>query len=243
MKNTKTQFDNDNVYDHWNFVFGFGPWKWPKEIDERNNPNSTFNIIGRSFVETVNAEIIENVPEENRNVVVQCGGHAGIYPFLLSNMFKKVYTFEPDPINFHCLVNNCQRENIVKIQAALSNKVGHQQFEKTRGNTGQHRLAGENAWPKLKPINTFDVLTLTVDSLFIEHLDMLIIDAEGYSSNIIEGAKETLKRSNTFVLFEKHWDPERIKDEKKLMESIGYVMHRETGTDAYYKNKTQTGVK
>src|SRR6056300_656195 len=210
MRNPKYKFDNDSVYDHWNLVFGFGPWKWPKEADPRQNTDATFRIIARSFVEQVNSEILANIPEDNRKVVMQCGGHAGIYPFLLSNMFETVYTFEPDPINFFCLTNNCQRENIIKFQAALSNKNGIQKFEKTSGNTGQHRLAGDDAWPKLKVINTFDVRTMTVDSFDIEQLDMLIIDAEGYSLDILEGAKETLKRSNTFVLFEKHWKPEGI---------------------------------
>lgn len=230
-------YDNDNVYDHWSFVYGFGPWKWPVEANPKAVAEYTFRIIANSFINTVNTQILESVPEEKRKTVVQCGGHAGIFPFLLSNMFETVYTFEPDPVNFHCLTNNCQRDNVIKFQAALSNKVGTARFEKTMGNSGQHRLEGKDAWPALKSINTFDVVTLTVDSLNIEHLDMLIIDAEGYSSDILEGAKETLKRSDTFVLFEKHWDPKRIEDEKNLMKDIGYVIHHETPEDIYYKKE------
>src|SRR5690348_7833841 len=53
----------------------------------------------------------------NHRLVIQAGGNCGMYPVLFSQLFEQVYTFEPDPLNFYTLVQNCQSDNIVKIQA------------------------------------------------------------------------------------------------------------------------------
>lgn len=73
------------------------------------------------------------------DVVVQAGGACGMYPRLLAEFFHLVYTFEPDPYNFHCLVNNCQLDRIYKIQAALGDESGTKFLHQSeRSNSGMH---------------------------------------------------------------------------------------------------------
>jgi FkbM family methyltransferase len=237
VQNPKFKFE-DRVFTQWASVFGFGPWMWPEEFDPRLSPTGTWQIITKQFVEETNQEILNHFSETKDKVAVQCGGHAGVFPFLLSNMFKTVYTFEPDPVNFHCLVNNCQKENVIKIQAALSDQVGMRQFENTSGNTGQGRLKGDNNWPHLKIINTLNVLTITIDSLMLDQLDLLIIDTEGHSEQIIDGAIETLNRSNALIILEKHWKEDRKKRLSDKLGELGYQAYKETNYDLYYTKKT-----
>jgi FkbM family methyltransferase len=141
-------------------VYGFGPWYI------RNDGYSlahTWPIVVSDWISFFNAAIIEFVP--NRSTVIQAGGWQGVYPFLLSNMFERVYTFEPEPVNFHILSKNCQRTNIIKFQAALSDEAGIATLELT-DNTGQNRIAHDKHELFPLPIrNTLTIPKITIDSL------------------------------------------------------------------------------
>ena len=43
---------------------------------------------------------------EQKRVVVQAGGNAGMYVRMYEDIFDTVYTFEPDPLNFYCLTKH-----------------------------------------------------------------------------------------------------------------------------------------
>ena len=107
---------------------------------------------------------------KNRTVVVQAGGLQGMYPRLLSDMFERVYTFEPDPLSFHCLVNNCQKDNIVKIQAAVGESFGLIDVNRfCEHNVGMNSVIQGNKYP-----------TFTIDSLGLDACDFIQLDVEGY---------------------------------------------------------------
>ena len=87
----------------------------------------------RSFIVTGSHshrnKLLKHIPVNRRRDVVCAGGNQGLYPRLLSEIFENVYTFEPDPLSFHCLAANCQKSNIVKIQAALGRERGLVQMQ------------------------------------------------------------------------------------------------------------------
>ena len=66
--------------------------------------------------------IMSYVP--NKKTVIQAGGNCGLYARLYATVFDSVFTFEPDPINFSCLAENCKINKIVKFNTALANKNG-----------------------------------------------------------------------------------------------------------------------
>ena len=128
------------------------------------------------------------------DVVIQAGGNLGIYPRLLASRFKTVYTFEPDPLNFHCLVNNCQLDNIVKINAALGTECGPcRLIRNRRENVGMHRVE-ENKFGT--------TMMLSIDSLNFEQCDMICLDTEGFEEQIIEGALETIRQFGPVITAE-----------------------------------------
>jgi len=119
-------------------------------------------------------------------VCIQAGGNCGMYPRLLSDMFKRVYTFEPDPLNFHCLAHNCQKDNIYKINAALgeTNKL-LSMYRNDMRNVGAHRVSDKG--------DTF-IPTFTIDQLALEQCDYISLDCEGYEPNVIAGGMDTISR-------------------------------------------------
>jgi len=133
------------------------------------------------------------------DVVVQAGGNCGLYPMLFSQYFSRVYTFEPDPLNFHCLVNNCQSPNIYKFNAALGerNKLVHL-FNSNVGNVGTHTICEDIRYgSKLSYVPT-----LTIDQLSLDQCDLIQLDCEGYEPNIIVGATQTISQFRPVISLE-----------------------------------------
>jgi hypothetical protein len=58
------------------------------------------------------------------DTVVTGGAACGMHARFFARRFRHVFAFEPDPLNFHCLVNNAPFENVVKLNAAIGHGNG-----------------------------------------------------------------------------------------------------------------------
>ncbi len=164
-------------------IEGAGPWMW-READEWawHLPMADWPALRDLILQhTVNPRVI-----------VQAGGCMGMYPRLWANHFDTVYTFEPDPINFYCLVANCPAERIIKMQAALGATAGVGSIQGAPPhNAGFGRLmAGGN------------VPVLRLDDLALPSVDVLQLDCEGGEEDIIAGALSTIARSRPVISVE-----------------------------------------
>lgn len=121
---------------------------------------------------------------KNRNVCVQAGGYCGIFARFLSEHFQTVYTFEPDPLNFFCLTQNCQIDNVIKCQGALGNKTNLVSVARPiPTNKGMHYVYNAN---------DSTIPTYKIDDLGLHTCDLMILDTEGYEMNILLGAEKTI---------------------------------------------------
>lgn len=158
---------------------------------------------------------------KQRRVVVQAGGNCGLYPRLFAKYFERVYTFEPDALNFHCLVNNCQLPNIIKINAALGDV--NKMVNINNGNLGN--------------VGTFTILEdqhnyipmFTVDQLSLDACDLMQLDVEGYEDRIIRGAAQTIERFKPVVSME----TVNRQSEAFLM-NFGYQQVEKVGADKIF---------
>jgi FkbM family methyltransferase len=151
-----------------------GAWQGPKEDWEGNHKNKWFTHV------------------KTWDYCIQAGGNQGVYPRLLSDRFKIVYTFEPDPLNFHCLVNNNQRDNVVKIQAALGDYhklIDVQRHSMT--NTGMHKV-----------VNGSHVPQFMIDDLELPSLGLIALDIEQYELHAIRGALKTIEKHKPVIVME-----------------------------------------
>lgn len=150
---------------------------------------------------------------------VQAGGCHGAYPFLLSEMFDTVYTFEPTSISFHCLVNNCQRESIIKMNAALGAEHKMISVSHNHGNLGGNRV--EEVVGKIP--------MLMLDDFKFDHLDLLMLDVEGYEDRVIEGGKKTIAKFRPVIFAECG-----VHAQKPFLEEHGYVEVGRSSADVIY---------
>ena len=164
------------------------------------------------------------IPQQYR-VAVQAGGNCGLYPHLLARHFQKVFTFEPDPINFHCLTRNCMNENIVKFNTALSDEEGFVSMgNPDPTNVGMTRIGD----------GKISAYALTLDSLCIENVDLIQWDLEGHEYNALLGAAKTIKRCKPVIALEMGGDTELIYE---YMNSIGYTESLKVNMDSIFVPK------
>ena len=111
---------------------------------------------------------------KNNKCMIQAGGNCG---FLLNTFipyFEVIYTFEPDPINFYCLVNNVTDQKVIKMQSCLGNEpslVGTTQLIRhdKPNDTGGVHVNGSGHTP-----------TILIDDLNLVECDLIQLDIEGY---------------------------------------------------------------
>lgn len=154
---------------------------------------------------------------QGSQVCVQAGGNVGVFPRELIKRFEVVYTFEPDPENFNCLVKNCPEPNIVKFMAGLGDH--HEMIQvgapdkAHEHNCGAYQILGEGIIP-----------TLMIDDLDLPACDLIYLDIEGYEKFAVEGALETI------ACFE----PVIVLEQKKL--PIMYDLEPESATEYLVMN-------
>lgn len=154
----------------------------------------------------------------NRQVCVQAGGNMGYYVKQYANLFDNVYTFEPEPINFFCLNQNVQEENVFKYQACIGYDRNLVNLKIKVLNRGKNHVNGIGKIPTLR----IDDLNLTVCNLI--HLDI-----EGFEFFALKGAVNTISRCNPVVVLEffnkcaTRYDY-TLDDVENLMLSLGYIL-------------------
>ena len=154
---------------------------------------------------------------KRKQIAVQAGGNAGIYPVTLAGIFDKVITFEPDDENFACLQYNCKdRRNVIAHKAALGNSNEPVQVQEVQGmrfgelcvNTGAYRVVPGGSIPQMM-----------IDDLDLPTLDFLQLDVEGFELNALIGGLDTIQKHWPVIMVETfgHGD-----DPTVFLEDLGY---------------------
>ena len=168
-------------------VGGVGEWVWPvKDEGAWDGPSKEFEEIKNHIMRHVRA----------RGVIVQAGGCCGMYPRLFSNYFDKVYTFEPSPYSFYCLLKNCPDERIIKYNAALGYEEKEVYLCMTSDvNVGMNTITEDTGLG-------MPVQQMTVDGLKLEACDAIQFDLEGYEPSALLGAERTITTFHPVVSLE-----------------------------------------
>lgn len=213
-------------------IYGFGPWYVHSQEDELIKHN--WEPIVYDWLGFFNPAINNLVTD--RGTVIQAGGWQGVYPFLLSNMFERVYTFEPDPMNFHALSKNCQRKNIHKFQAVLGDSAGLVTVDLTPG-AGQNRVVHDRhpLFTQLTVLESIQVPSITIDSLNVQSLSFLMLDVENYENQVIDGGMITIEKFKPVICIEKSFMPENDALIEQKLQPFGYKRVLENTTNIFFK--------
>jgi len=198
-------------------VAGIGPWIWI--ANDGGHDGGAWGGPKQDFENSHYHAYKKHI--EKWDVVVQAGGCQGMYPRLFSEMFGRVYTFEPDPLNFFVLTINCQRDNIIKMQTALGaeNKLITVSRNSPQ-NYGMHTISERQQFiPMIK-----------LDTLNLDACDFIQLDVEGYEIFALRGAEETIKKFKPVISCER--GNREIID---FLTPFGYTAVEQTMMDTIYK--------
>jgi FkbM family methyltransferase len=166
---------------------------------------------------------------KSTNVMVQAGGNCGrvMKPFL--NIFKHIYTFEPNPLNFYCLVNNLTGSNVYKFQACLGNEHKMVSMDTIYPNdNGAFYVSGKGNIPTLK-----------IDDLNLDECDFIQLDIEGFEYQALLGGIETIKKYYPVICVEWHKDwagryGNTFENMNGLLSDLGYSIQNTNDADLIY---------
>jgi len=173
----------------------------------------TFGIIVNDYNQTIKPalDILREKKILGSRAIVQAGGHCGVYPMLFTNYFSMVFTFEPNALNFHCLVDNCQGENIIKMNLALGKEPGRVRSVVVNPiNTGMNRVVDAGDAEYYVPIIPLDALGLT-------DIDMIEMDLEEREYDALVGARQTIEINKPVLMIENATD-----QIKEYLSELGY---------------------
>lgn len=175
---------------------------------------------------------------------IDVGVYRGVYSYEMSKYSEKVHSFEPNPIIFKYINKNLKKfiKNIHLYNFALSNQNktinlkipirnsnSNKEIFEEYYEMGKATIHNENNFENYE---NFEIQTKTIDELsFDNKISFIKIDVEGHELEVIEGAKNTIKRDKPVLLVE----IEKQYTKKEVAESINFI--NSLGYKSYFFNK------
>jgi len=175
--------------------------------------------------------IINRFKDKSKSAV-DVGVYRGVYSYKLSKEFKHVYAFEPNPLIYPFLKKNLTKiiKNLTLSNCALSNNAGIANLKiPTRsksifkGNVeelyklGLATIHKKNNFKKYKSINV--TKNKLDDNLKDINIGFIKIDVEGHEKEVVEGAKNLIKKYKPVLLIE----IEEKHNKKPVLETINFI--------------------
>lgn len=167
-------------------------------------------IFERRFLEFITSKF------QDSSTMLDIGANIGNHSIFCSQYFKKVHSFEPNPIVLDRLRKNIEINNIHNIVVhpyGAGYKDGkYPFFINESGNLGASHIVKEENVELLKAVRKnereLSIQVVNVDEYLstqeIEQIDFVKIDVEGFELDVIKGMKNTIKKYRPIVSFEYH---------------------------------------
>ena len=181
-------------------------------------------------------QIIDQFRDKSKDAL-DIGVYRGVYSYKLSQHFKKIHSFEPNPLLFPYLEKNLNKiiSNIKLHNLALSNTNGVTELKlPLRSNSifqdnieELFQLGAATMHPKNKIENykRVPIKIKKLDDIKIENkIGLIKIDVEGHEKNVIQGGLETIKKNKPILLveIEERHTKTPVIDTIKFINEIGY---------------------
>jgi len=168
-------------------------------------------------------------------LALDIGSNKGAYSYLLASMGLETHAFEPQPSFYERLRRTAPR-NLTCHNIALSDSEAEMDFYLPMKNG---RVLNQIA--TLRDISgqgdskVIRVKACTLDSLKLNNVGFIKIDAEGWEQQVLDGARETILRDRPTLLVEieeKHTGQD-LWSSLRFVEELGYTTH------CYHEDKVQ----
>ena len=183
--------------------------------------------------------IINNFKDKNKDAV-DVGVYRGIYSYKLSNEFKHVHSFEPNPLLFPFLKKNLTKiiRNISLYNLAASDSNGKINLKIPSRNKSIFKANYEELYKlgaatihdenKIKEFDSIKVKKAKLDDILNDKIISFIkIDVEGHEKEVINGSKNIIinNRPTLLVEIEERHSNHSVNETIKFINNLGYNSH------------------
>lgn len=169
----------------------------------------SLNLEGRyenSPLLLVEEFIEKKITDARDKIALDIGANIGNHSIFFAKKFKKVYSFEPNPVTYEVLKINSnyavEYKNVIPVNFGLSDMEGSLPFYINPSNIGGSSIIEENN-PQIKHSTQINVMTLDkFNELKDASVALIKIDVEGHELRVLKGAKATILREMPAILFE-----------------------------------------
>lgn len=155
------------------------------------------------------------------SIVLEAGGHVGTHSIYLAKKCKQLLVFEPQKYCFFNLLGNLFLNhcfNVTPYNLALFSK---ECFLWCDLDNDYENMSGKAGISFHESHSEYKIQAITLDSLNLDRLDFIKIDAENNDFEVILGALETIKRHKPIIVFEEGYSEKKDRY-YKLFSEINY---------------------
>jgi FkbM family methyltransferase len=195
--------------------------------------DNIIQLIKNEMSETYEEELsimfrwMESISLPAKPVIFDVGANIGLFSLAYANLFPNslVYGFEPVPFIYKMYLENIKLNNkniidrIIPFEIGFSNKrqrlslgIPNKETHKRYGNNiniGLYSVHAENN----KKINaSFTTIDTFVIEKKINTIDLIKIDVEGHEYEVLDGARQTIKKLKPIIVMEYNELTRRLSD-------------------------------
>jgi FkbM family methyltransferase len=151
---------------------------------------------------------LKYVPNDRRKLMLDIGGHVGLWSMHLAKCFENVVAFEPTPVLQECFRRNVLEHpdypvsNVELMRVALGEKMDTVQISFETDNSGHTHVAPTDATKFIQGAVYYDAPMYPLDSLEFEDVSAIKIDVEGYEPAVLRGAEKTIREFKPVICLE-----------------------------------------
>ena len=181
-------------------------------------------------------EIIDKYSDQTKDAL-DIGVYRGVYSYKLSQHFKTVHSFEPNPLLYPYLEKNLKKviKNMILYNLALSDANGESELKLPirsksifKDNIEElFKLGAATMHPKnmIKNFKKVPIKMKKLDDIEINNkIGFIKIDVEGHEKNVLKGGLNTIKKNKPILLIEieeKH-SKQPVEDTINFMKTYNY---------------------
>ena len=181
-------------------------------------------------------EIIDKYSDQSKDAL-DIGVYRGVYSYKLSQHFKTVHSFEPNPLLYPYLEKNLKKviKNMILYNLALSDANGESELKLPIRSKSLFKDNIEELFQlgaaSMHPKNTIEnfkkvpIKMRKLDDIEINNkIGFIKIDVEGHEKNVLKGGLNTIKKNKPILLIEieeKH-SKQPVEDTINFMKTYNY---------------------
>lgn len=177
----------------------------------------------------------KNAVKYKTKIFLDVGSYIGYYSILLSPLFEKIYSFEPQLTKFNALNNNVSMNKLNHKITTYNCGLGEANFETFGGAVHRKNLlrssgfhVNKNGNEKIKISKGDDIFDLNNQNISIK------IDVEGYEYQVLKGLHKLLSLNKCFIQIEV-WGKNNYLI-KKFFKDLKYKKVHSISGDEYFTN-------